>query len=84
MRRERRKGLPPVPEDLHTLLSEVQKNALHELETFGWVIEYVRRPLFLAPQIIVRNPRSGARAIIDGDGTVDHNPPSGIMRGDDQ
>ena len=83
MQKERRKGLPPVPSDLRMILSVAQKNALDELETFGWLIDYVRRPLFQEPRIIVRNPQSGARAIIDADGTVDHSPASVVMRSDD-
>lgn len=84
MQRERRKGLPAVPTDLRTILSAAQKNALDELETFGWVVDYVRRPLFQEPRVIVRNPQSGARAIIDADGLVDHNPANIVMRNDDQ
>ena len=74
MKKERRKGLPPIPEDIRSILSREQKNALKELETFGWVIDYVRRPLFQQPRVIIRNPANGKRSIIEADGTVDHYP----------
>lgn len=74
MKKERRKGLPPVPEDIRRVLSVEQKIALKELESFGWLIDYIRRPLFQEPRVIVRNPATGKRAVIEADGTVDHNP----------
>lgn len=74
MTRERRKGLPPVPPDTRQILTIEQKIALKELENFGWEIDYVRRPLFQQPRVIVRNPQSGRQSVIEADGTVDHNP----------
>lgn len=74
MNRERRKGLPPVPDDIRAILTREQKSALKELEPFGWVVDYVRRPLFQQPRVIVRNPATGRQSIIEADGTVEHNP----------
>ncbi len=74
MTRERRNGKPPVPDNIRSILSIAQKIALKELETFGWVIDFVRRPLFQDPQVVVRDPKTGKQAIILEDGTVDHNP----------
>jgi hypothetical protein len=74
MTRERRKGLPPVPANLNNLITVDQKLALKELESFGWEVEFVRRPLFQDPRIFISNPATGKRSVIESDGTVDHNP----------
>jgi len=80
MSREKRKGLPPVPDDLRQILSLAQKIALKELESFGWEVEYVRRPLFQEPRVIVRNPQTGKHSIVEADGTVDHSPVDLVKR----
>ena len=72
--RDRRKGKPPIPDDVRSILTLRQKRALKELETFGWVIDYIRHPLFQEPKVVVRDPASGNQALILSDGTVDHNP----------
>ena len=84
MSKERRKGKPPVPDDLMSILTVPQKIALKELENFGWEVDYVRRPLFQDPRIIVRNPSTGQQSVIEADGRVDHSPLDIVKREDDQ
>lgn len=83
MTKERRKGLPPIPDDLRAVLTAAQKIALRELEAFGWEIDYVRRPLFQDPRVIVRNPATGRQSVIEADGAVDHNPLDLVKRDHD-
>jgi hypothetical protein len=84
MNKERRTGKPAVPGDLRDILTMDQKLALRELETFGWKILFVRRPLFQQPRVIMHNPDTGNHSVIEADGTVDHNPLSAYIRQDDR
>ena len=83
MTKDRRSGKPPIPQNIHALLSIEQKNALAELRGFGWVIDYVRRPLFQQPRVVMRDPKTGRQALILEDGSVDHNPLELVKRNDE-
>ncbi len=80
MKKDRRKGLPPIPDDVMKIISSEQKKALAQLSEFRWEIEFVRRPLFQAPRVVVRNPRNGRLSVVEEDGTVDHNPIDLVQR----
>ena len=54
-----------------------------ELEAFGWLIDYVRRPLFQVPTIVMRDPKTERQAMILEDGTVDYTPDNLMKRTDD-
>ena len=74
MKRERRKGLPPVPAELEKLLNVAQLATLRELQNFGWTVELVRRPLFTSPTPVLKSPDGGKTAIIEEDGSVNYHP----------
>jgi len=81
--RERRSGKPPVPKDLRSLLSPQQLKALNELEGFGWQVDYVRRPLFQQPRVVMHDPDSGRQAMITEEGMVDYFPMETFKRADE-
>ena len=83
MNRERRNGKPPIPDDVRSILTTPQKDALTELEAFGWVIDYVRRPLFQDPKVVVHDPDSGKQAMIHEDGLVDYSAAGLVKREND-
>lgn len=83
MKKERRKGLPPIPDDVMKILSPAQKEALGQLREFEWEVEFVRRPLFQSPRVVLRNPKNGRFSVIEEDGTVDHNPIDLVPREED-
>jgi hypothetical protein len=74
MKRERRKGLPPVPAELEKLLNVGQLAALRELRNFGWTVQVVRRPLFTTPVPVLKSPDGSKTAVIEEDGTVNYSP----------
>lgn len=74
VQRERRKGLPPVPDNLETLLNPAQLTTLRELQDFGWTVSLVRRPLFITPVPVLHSPDGSKRAVIEEDGTANYNP----------
>ena len=43
---DRRSGKEPVPAHLGDVLNEVQLLELHQVEAFGWSLQFIRRPLF--------------------------------------
>jgi len=64
-----------VPIDLGRYLNESQLLALHSLESFGWHLWFVRRPLFMQPIVIVANSESTQHAMLEADGSVNLKPP---------
>lgn len=43
---ERRQQVPAVPEHVDSMLNTAQHFTLHQLESFGWKLAFVRRPMF--------------------------------------
>ena len=71
---ERRGRMPPIPPGFEAMLNQDQKNALRNVENFGWQLAFVRRPVFEEPIFVVISPDQQRYAILDGDGEVDMNP----------
>ena len=69
-REEKRKGMVPVPGNLDTLLNKVQLHALRQIETFGWQLQFVRRPLFQEPVAGIINPEGDKFATLEKDGRI--------------
>jgi len=72
--RERRKGTPPIPDNLESLLTPSQLSTLREMEAFGWQVCLVRRPLFVVPTLVLRSRDGSKLAVIEEDGTANYNP----------
>lgn len=69
--RERRQGQKSVPDDVMSRLTELQRLTLARLESFGWSIKYVRRPLFNDQVVIVSDPTGKDFAVLDEEGRLD-------------
>lgn len=72
---DRRGAQKAVPIDLARYLNKCQLLALHSLESFGWHLWFVRRPLFMQPIVIVANAESTQYAQLDENGAVNVKPP---------
>jgi len=70
----RRGAQKAVPIDLGRYLNESQLLALHSLESFGWHLWFVRRPLFMQPVVVVANSESTQHAQLEEDGSVNLKP----------
>lgn len=68
---ERRVGKKPIPDDTGSNLTDWQKQAIGRLESFGWSIRFIRRPLFEEPIVIVCDPSGKDFAILADDGRLD-------------
>ena len=71
----RRGAQKAVPIDLGRYLNESQLLALHSLESFGWHLWFVRRPLFMQPVVVVANAEFTQHAQLEDDGSVNLKPP---------
>lgn len=81
-RQDKRKGMIPVPENLDGLLNDNQLRALHQIETFGWKLHFVRRPLFQEPVAGIISPDGNQIATLETDGRINLMPPSSVRTDD--
>jgi hypothetical protein len=63
-----------LPVDVFYYLNEVQRLALRSLESFGWQLVFIRRSLFVAPMIVVKNSEQAKFAVLEEDGSVNLSP----------
>ena len=73
--RERRRGMPPIPERLNSLLTPAQRLGLDQAVSFGWELAFVRHPQFqeLATVVVTRD-QGGTYATITVDGELEFSP----------
>ena len=71
---ERRGRTPPIPSGFEAMLNQDQKNALRNVENFGWQMAFVRRPLFDEPIFVVASPDHQRYAILESNGEVNMTP----------
>jgi hypothetical protein len=74
MNTERRTGKDPIPKNLERLLSDTQVLALHQIENFGWHLEFMRRPLFQDPVAVVVNADRTQIGVLEEDGRINMEP----------
>jgi len=63
-----------LPADVFFYLNDVQRIAMQSLQNFGWHLAFIRRPLFMAPLVVVRNGERTKLAVLEADGTVNMSP----------
>lgn len=73
MDKEKRNKQKAVPENLKDFLTEDQLISLARIESFGWEIEFIRRPLFQSPLVVIKGPTENTGVLLE-DGTIDHAP----------
>ena len=71
---ERRKGVSPIPLNLREFLNDDQRRTLRQIETFGWSLAFVRRPLFHDPVVVITNNERTTYSVIEQDGTINSEP----------
>jgi hypothetical protein len=68
---ERRRGTAAIPDDVDAMLTDLQRMTLRQIDSFGWRLQFVRRPLFQDVTVVVGHQDSGALAVLDVDGHLD-------------
>ena len=67
---ERRSEGNQIPESLGEMLSEMQLLTLSKMEGFGWMLAFIRRPLFQGIVPVLLHPDSGEIGVLEDDGTL--------------
>ncbi|GAA4106467.1 hypothetical protein [Zhongshania borealis] len=70
MDRDQRKGDDLIPENVDKFLNPAQRAALQQLESFGWQLQLIRRPLFQDPVVVVVNPEGRKLGVLESDGRI--------------
>lgn len=70
MNNDKRNSDTPVPEDVNGFLTDAQSAELHHIESFGWTLKYIRRPLFQEKVVVVVSPDGGSIGILEDDGRL--------------
>lgn len=71
---ERRKDAERKRQELRKDLSSAQLETLVDLERFGWVLKFVRRPLFQPSIPVVFDCDHKTFAVLESDGTLNEHP----------
>lgn len=71
MEKDNRNTQQPIPDDLEHVLNSKQLAALQIIQSIGWQLEFVRRPLFLEAVPVVYNSTLDQIGILDSDGNID-------------
>jgi hypothetical protein len=74
MRKERRGEGNQVPDCLVGALSELQLQALHRMENFGWMLAFIRRPLFQDIVPVLSHSEGRKVGILEEDGSFNLQP----------
>ncbi len=70
---ENRIGKPPVPDDVHLIMNPEQLLIYRGMQSFGWHLEFVRRPLFQRPVFVMKHPECDDVAVIEESGEFNRN-----------
>ena len=71
---EKRKGIKPVPDDPLKYLNEAQVFTCHRMQSYGWRIKFIRRPLFQSPVCFMTDADEIMLAVIERDGFINRHP----------
>ena len=66
---DKRQKQPAIPEQIAEHLNNLQMTTINKMESFGWQLFFIRRPLFQETVTIMHFPETGETALIEEDGT---------------
>ena len=67
---DKRNSDKPVPDNINKYLTEAQSAELHHIESFGWTLKYIRRPLFQEKVVVVMSPDGTSIGVLEEDGRL--------------
>ena len=67
---EKRDLEKPIPDNLEDILSEFQLMALHRIESFGWELQFVRRPPGHEAIPVIVNDDGNKIGVLEDDGRI--------------
>jgi len=74
MDKEKRTGEEPVPDNAIEMLNPMQVRALRQIESYGWQLQFIRRPLFQDPVPVVIDADGKKIGILEEDGRINMEP----------
>lgn len=74
MDNDKRTGQQAVPDNLEDWLTPEQMQMLHQIESFGWKIKFIRRPVFQDPIVILVGDDEKKIGILEKDGKINMDP----------
>lgn len=72
--RERRGAESAIPMNLREFLNDHQRSTLKQIESFGWHLAFVRRPLFQDVVVVIANEDDSAFSVLEKDGSINSQP----------
>ena len=73
MEKDRRSSQEVLRRKMLQDLTDAQRAAVNQLETFSWVLSFVRRPMFMDVIPVLEDLDSGRFALLEEDGTLNEN-----------
>ena len=67
---DKRDSDTPIPENVKKYLTDAQSAELNHIESFGWSLKYIRRPLFQERVVVVMNPDGSSIGVLEEDGRL--------------
>ncbi len=74
MDNDKRTGQLAVPDNLEDWLTPEQMQMLHQIESFGWKIKFIRRPVFQDPIVVLVGDDEKKIGILEKDGKINMDP----------
>jgi hypothetical protein len=74
MENDKRTGQQAIPDNLDDWLTEEQTQILNQIESFGWHIKFIRRPVFQDPIVVVVSDDKQKIGILEKDGRINMEP----------
>ena len=71
---EKRWGTDPIPGGFQNLLNEEQIDVFRGVQSNGWHIKFIRRPLFQRPVCVLTNSEETIFAVLEESGTLNKHP----------
>ena len=74
MDNDKRTGQEAIPDNLDDWLTPDQTQMLHQIESFGWRLKFIRRPVFQDPIVILVSDDGKKIGVLEKDGRVNMDP----------
>lgn len=67
---DKRGRQPEVPFGYESMLTEAQRHRIDASRNFGWTLEFIRRPLFSQPTVVLTDADNNKRWQVTDDGEL--------------
>ena len=74
MENDKRTGQEAIPSNLEDWLNPDQMQMLHQIESFGWSLKFIRRPVFKDPIVVLISNDGKKIGILEKDGRINMEP----------